>query len=173
MQGRQTRARVRISISVSGDPTVIVQDYIPDGVVVVLGLADHPIDSNNVMLFHKQGDRDIYDQRRVRAGHVDDVVLWNEKGQVTETTTANLAVLIVGRWWTPSLTCGLLPGVERRKLLDAGVLTEREISIEDLQNAESVAVISSLRGWRRTILRDREPERALAFNISNTGLGSG
>jgi para-aminobenzoate synthetase/4-amino-4-deoxychorismate lyase len=75
-------------------------------------------------------------------------VLHNERGEITETTTANLAISIDGRWWTPALDCGLLPGVERARLIEAGVLTERPIKLAELIDAEEIAVINSLRGWR-------------------------
>ena len=67
---------------------------------------------------------------------------------MTEATTANLAVRLDGRWWTPPVASGCLPGVERGRLLDAGRLHERLLTVADLARAEGLAVISSLRGWR-------------------------
>src|ERR671920_804849 len=58
----------------------------------------------------------------------DDVVLTNRHGQVTETTIANLCVRLDGRWWTPPVTAGCLPGVERGRLVAAGVLHERPLT---------------------------------------------
>ena len=40
----------------------------------------------------------------------DDVLLFNEKGEVTESTIANMAVEIEGKLCTPPVQCGLLPG---------------------------------------------------------------
>jgi len=74
---------------------------------------------------------------------------------VTESTIANLAVLRDGRWWTPSLGSGLLPGVERTRLINAGTLAERPITVDELRAATEIAVVSSLRGWRHAILVDR------------------
>ena len=76
----------------------------------------------------------------------------NERGEVTETTIANLAVRLGGGWWTPALACGLLPGVERARLLRIGDLTERIITVADVASADELAVVSSLRGWRRAML---------------------
>ncbi|MDN5725476.1 MAG: aminotransferase class IV, partial [Propionibacteriales bacterium] len=83
---------------------------------------------------------------------VDDVVLINARGHVTETSVANLAVRLDGQWWTPPLTDGCLPGVERGLRLDDGTLHERTLRPQDLRRAEEIAVISSLRGWRSATL---------------------
>jgi para-aminobenzoate synthetase/4-amino-4-deoxychorismate lyase len=71
---------------------------------------------------------------------------------VTETTIANLAVRLEGRWWTPPLSAGCLPGVERGRLLETGRLRERTLTVADLRRADNLAVVSSLRGWRPAIL---------------------
>ncbi|MGH8962029.1 MAG: aminotransferase class IV [Jatrophihabitantaceae bacterium] len=68
--------------------------------------------------------------------------------RILETTTANLAVHLDGRWCTPPKALGCLPGVERARLLDARQLSEREMSVDDLAAAEQIAVLNSLRGWR-------------------------
>jgi para-aminobenzoate synthetase / 4-amino-4-deoxychorismate lyase len=107
-----------------------------------------PVQSTNFALFHKTTDRRGYEER-ARRHHGDDVVLTNERGEVTETTRANLAVYVDGQWGTPPLDCGLLPGIERARLLATGQLVERVMTVDDLRNAEAVATLSSLRGWRR------------------------
>ncbi|MBI3648196.1 MAG: aminotransferase class IV, partial [Actinobacteria bacterium] len=88
----------------------------------------------------------------------EDVVLVNVRSELTETTIASLAVRIGGRWWTPPLDAGLLPGIERAALLEAGTLTERPIRVEELAGAQEIAVVSSVRGFRRAVLI--EPQSA-------------
>jgi para-aminobenzoate synthetase / 4-amino-4-deoxychorismate lyase len=145
---RPALARVRIRLEPSGRVHVDVGELGVAPAVVCLALADHPVRSDDVLLFHKQADRQRYDGFRRSRPDADDVVLWNEAGQVTETTIANLAVHLDGRWWTPPLSCGLLPGIERARLVEEGVLAERIVTIDDLLGAPDVAVVSSLRGWR-------------------------
>ncbi|WP_218974743.1 chorismate-binding protein [Streptomyces sp. NP160] len=88
-------------------------------------------------------------QHRVgAAGGPDEVVWTNERGEVCEASTANLAVRLDGRWWTPPVECGLLPGVLRERLLDSGQLELRVLHPDDLRRADGLAVLSSLRGWR-------------------------
>jgi para-aminobenzoate synthetase/4-amino-4-deoxychorismate lyase len=107
-----------------------------------------PVESTDVTLFHKTTDRRRYEERARRHPTADDVVMINQRGEITETTRANLAVCRDGRWSTPPLDCGLLPGIERARLLASGQLVERVISVEDLRHADAVAIFSSLRGWR-------------------------
>jgi para-aminobenzoate synthetase/4-amino-4-deoxychorismate lyase len=72
----------------------------------------------------------------------------NARGEVTESTIANLAVRLEGRWVTPPLVAGLLPGTYRSVLLREGTMTERTIRVSELVGAEEVALVSSVRGWR-------------------------
>jgi para-aminobenzoate synthetase/4-amino-4-deoxychorismate lyase len=113
---------------------------------------DRPVDAHEVWLRHKTTRRSIYSSRAAAHPDADDVVLTNQYGQVTETTIANLCVRLDGRWWTPPVSVGCLPGVERGRLLEAGVLAERELTVEDVQRAQELAVVSSLRGWRPAVL---------------------
>jgi para-aminobenzoate synthetase/4-amino-4-deoxychorismate lyase len=82
------------------------------------------------------------------------VILTNDRGEITETTRANVAVRIDGTWWTPPAGAGLLPGCERAALLREGTLAERRITVEELQDAEAIAVLSSVRPWREAVLVD-------------------
>ena len=109
---------------------------------------DHLVDPTDIRLFHKTSSREIYDERIQRHRHADDVILVNQRGELTETTRANIAVLLEGQWCTPPLTAGLLPGIERARLITDGSLVERIIMLEDLEYAQGVATMSSLRGWR-------------------------
>jgi para-aminobenzoate synthetase / 4-amino-4-deoxychorismate lyase len=76
-----------------------------------------------------------------------DTLLWNERGELTEFTRGNLALRIEGEWLTPALHCGLLPGVERARLLADGSLREAVLRREDLARAQAVVFFNSLRGW--------------------------
>ena len=112
----------------------------------------HPVDPEDPFLFHKTTLRDRYEAASARHPDADDVVLVNTRGEVTETTIANLAVRLEDRWWTPPLDAGLLPGCERAALLADGTLRERRISVDELRSAGSLAVLNSVRGWRAAVL---------------------
>jgi para-aminobenzoate synthetase/4-amino-4-deoxychorismate lyase len=109
---------------------------------------DDPVDPRESWLCHKTTLREPYDRRRDRHPDVDDVIMLNTRGELTEVTRATLALEVDGGWWTPPLESGCLPGVERARLIEEGRLRERVLSVLDLEKATAVAVISSLRGWR-------------------------
>jgi para-aminobenzoate synthetase/4-amino-4-deoxychorismate lyase len=119
---------------------------------VRLALDDIAVDPADIFLFHKTTMRGRYDDARARHPNADDAVLRNTRGQITETSDANIAAKLDGRWWTPPLDAGLLPGTERAALLTNGSLDERAISIDEVRTAEDLAVFNSVRGWRRAVL---------------------
>jgi para-aminobenzoate synthetase/4-amino-4-deoxychorismate lyase len=151
-------ARVRVRLSRDGGLAVDLQPLPapPDG-PVRLAVDPEPVDSADPALFAKTTLREPYERRFARRGDADDAVLVNERGELTETTRANLALWADGQWWTPPLESGCLPGVERARLLEAGLLRERVLLLDDLARAEELAVVSSLRGWLPAALAgDRE-----------------
>jgi para-aminobenzoate synthetase/4-amino-4-deoxychorismate lyase len=151
--GRGEPARVRVLLDRSGHVAVELEAMPPAGRLPVrLALDDDPVDAASPWLQHKSTRRDVYLTRALRHPEADDVVLVNQHGELTETTTANLALRIAGRWCTPPTTSGCLPGVERARLLDLGRLHERVLSVGDLRDAEQIAVLNSLRGWRPAAL---------------------
>jgi para-aminobenzoate synthetase/4-amino-4-deoxychorismate lyase len=120
---------------------------------VRLEIDGEPVDDREPWVFHKTTRRGAYERRAARHPGADQVVLVNGRGEVTETTVANLAVEVGGRWCTPPIESGCLPGVLRGRLVAAGRLTERPITVAELQRANALAVVSSLRGWRPAELR--------------------
>ena len=115
---------------------------------VRLAVDGEPVSSQNVFLFHKTTRRTAYEAAAARYPDADDVVLVNERSEITETTTANIAVRIGDQWWTPPIGAGLLAGVYRRVLLEKGTIAERTLTVGDLEAADEIAVINSVRGWR-------------------------
>jgi para-aminobenzoate synthetase / 4-amino-4-deoxychorismate lyase len=113
---------------------------------------EHPVDPSDPMLFHKTTARERYESAAARFPEADDVVLVNNRGRVTETTRANLAVRDGDRWLTPPLDDGLLPGCERAALLADGTIEEQPIAIGELERADEVAFVNSVRGWKRAVV---------------------
>ena len=119
---------------------------------VRLALDDVPVDPSDVFLFHKTTRRRLYEDARARHPDADDTLLVNTRGQITETSAANVAAKLNGRWWTPPLDAGLLPGTERAALLADGTIVERAIGSDEAKKAEALAVFNSVRGWRLAVL---------------------
>ena len=108
-----------------------------------LELATEPVDSSDRFLFHKT----------TRRPGSDNVIFWNEKGEITESSIANVVVEIDGELFTPPIECGLLPGVFRNHLLAEGKIKERVITIEEFKRANEFFLINSVRKWIRVHLR--------------------
>ena len=112
-----------------------------------VALAQQPIDSGDVFLYHKTSHRSIYDRARAARPDCDDVILWNERGEITESCTANVVIDLNGELITPPLACGLLGGTFRSELLAQGQIVERVITIALLQSARRLYLINSVRKW--------------------------
>ena len=115
---------------------------------VRLQLADCPLmDAHGEFVRFKTTHRAHYDAFTPLAPGVFDTVLWNEEGEITECTRGNVAMLINGRWVTPPLVCGLLPGIGRMLALREGWLVEAVVRVDDVPRVQSWAFLNSLRGW--------------------------
>ncbi len=99
------------------------------------------------LLFNKTTERRLYEHARVAAPMADDVLLWNARGELTESTVANLVVELDGRMVTPPVSCGLLPGVFRGDLVARGEVQERVVRVTDLAQVTRLWLVNSLRGW--------------------------
>jgi para-aminobenzoate synthetase/4-amino-4-deoxychorismate lyase len=154
VDGTHQKVRLRLTLARDGHIETDVRSLSPasDG-PVRLALDDEPIDPSDVWLFHKTTNRAPYDRRRSKRADTDDVILVNVRGEVTESTIANLAARIDGEWVTPPRESGLLAGTYREVLLREGRLTERPITVEELVRAEAIALVSSVRGWREAVLQ--------------------
>jgi para-aminobenzoate synthetase/4-amino-4-deoxychorismate lyase len=147
--------RVRLRLARSGKTEIGVAPIDPGDLEPVrVALDDHPVDPADVFLFHKTSLRARYEEARARHPGAADVLLVNDRGDVTESTIANVAVKLAGRWWTPPVDAGLLPGIGRAAALEVGEVSERPIAIRELAGAEEVALISDTRGWRRAEIVD-------------------
>lgn len=107
-------------------------------------IAAAPVQSSDRFLFHKTTHRRVYEELR---GDNWDVLLWNEREELTEFTRGNIVVELDGELLTPPIECGLLAGVFRGELLDNQVICEAVVRVDDLERATRVWLINSLREW--------------------------
>jgi para-aminobenzoate synthetase/4-amino-4-deoxychorismate lyase len=133
--------KVRLTLWKDGGiETQIIRIEATDGIESVR-LAEGPVDSSDRFLFHKTTRR--------RSGN--DIIFWNERGEITESSIANIVVPIDGELFTPPIECGLLPGVFRNHLLAEGKIKERVITIDEFKDAQEFFLINSIRKWIRII----------------------
>jgi para-aminobenzoate synthetase/4-amino-4-deoxychorismate lyase len=123
---------------------------------VRIGLAGEPVDSQAVWLYHKTTRRHLYEAARASRPDCDEVILHNERGELTEASSSNIALLLNGQLVTPPIESGLLGGTFRSYLLKnpkgwqnpGGLpLREKVLHITDLERCEGVYLLNSVRGW--------------------------
>lgn len=145
---RGSPCRLRLLSSADGSVELEVHDAPDSGLMpwsVPLDVV--PVQSEHEFLFHKTTLRDVYDAARSRFPDSPDVLLWNERGDLTETTTGNLVVELDGLLVTPPVSCGLLPGTQRAHLLATGEISERSLTRADLDQSTGTWMVNSVRGW--------------------------
>jgi para-aminobenzoate synthetase/4-amino-4-deoxychorismate lyase len=120
-------------------------------------LARQPTVANALFLRHKTTVRERYDAawRAAEAEGAFDMLFCNTLGELTEGARSNVFVKLEGRWYTPPLAAGLLPGVMRAVLLGdpAWNASERRLTLDDLRAAEEVVVCNALRGVLNAIVQ--------------------
>ncbi len=80
------------------------------------------------------------------------MLLWNERGELTESSVASVIVEVGGVRLTPPVACGLLPGVERGRAIAEGRAREAVVRLGDLKPGQRLWLLSSLRGVREARL---------------------
>jgi para-aminobenzoate synthetase/4-amino-4-deoxychorismate lyase len=139
--------RVRLILMPGGDVEVEVHEVEVFADPVELSISQSRVDPTEPHWFHKTLDRRRYPE--VDEG---EVVMVNLRGEVTETNISNLMVRFDDEWLTPPLDSGCLPGVYRQKLLDEGEVVERIVTLDDLRQADEIAVTNAVRGRRKAVL---------------------
>jgi para-aminobenzoate synthetase/4-amino-4-deoxychorismate lyase len=137
--------RVKLLMNSKGEFSGEVKDFQASEKVFKVCLAKKAINSNDRFLFHKTTNRAEYEQVAIQ--DFDDVLLFNEKDELTEFTIGNLVVKLNGELFTPPIECGLLAGTFQAELIAHGEVKERVLKKQDLAKAEAVFLINSLRKW--------------------------
>jgi para-aminobenzoate synthetase/4-amino-4-deoxychorismate lyase len=147
--------RVRVLLDLQGRAQVQAYAMEAAPARVSLQLADRPFEAaDSEFVRFKTTRRAHYDAFAPTRPGVFDTLLWNSRGELTECTRGNVALLIDERWVTPPLRCGLLGGIGRAKALGDGRLTEAVVRVEDLARVKALAFVNSLRGWIDAVLDD-------------------
>jgi len=106
-------------------------------------------EASDALLRFKSSRRADYDRAWQQAEALGgfDAIFVNTRGELTEGGRSNLFVKLEGRWWTPPLASGVLPGVMRAVLLEDPLwaATERVLLPADLAAAQALVVSNALR----------------------------
>lgn len=147
--------RVRLTVDGNGAASVSAAplENLPDPFRVALARGPQAV-LNNPYVAHKTTRRDVYEAARQSVAGVDDVILWNHRGELTESTIANVFMKHAGELVTPPLAAGLLPGIFRQSLLASGKARERTIMVDDLTRGQTFYLGNSVRGLWAVELSD-------------------
>lgn len=148
--------RLRLALGSSGAFSVQHAPLVPLTQPVRVLLADDATASGDVFLRHKTSVRAHYDDawRDAEAHGAFDTLFFNERGELTEGGRSSVFVRVDGRWLTPVLACGVLPGVMRGVLLDDPEwnASEAVITRAMLERAQDIVVCNALRGAMKATL---------------------
>ena len=140
------------SIAREFDVVAFTADLKPWGDAVRLGVAPHARHAASEFAGTKylSWAENLTWYERAHEQGLDEVVLLNERGEVSECTSANIFVAEGGRAWTAPLHSGCLPGVTRVVLLEeiraAGIdVGEKTLLPADLEAADEVFITSTTR----------------------------
>jgi para-aminobenzoate synthetase / 4-amino-4-deoxychorismate lyase len=144
-------SRIRLLLNQDGDWTISATPLESRTWNGRIRLAAERTQSKDMYLHHKTTNRSFYDQHlaAARQDGFDEVLFLNESSQLTEGAISNFFFLIDGRWLTPMLHCGVLPGIERALLLkNLNGAEECELSREDLIRTDQIFACNALQGAR-------------------------
>ncbi len=167
LAGERTLVRARLLLKGSGELSLECARWseLPGhldagGPTRPVGLALTAVHSSDPWLRHKTTRRGTYrralDNYRGVAQPFD-VLLHNEREEITEFTIGNLVLDIDGELVTPPDSSGLLPGTLRAELLAGGVIRERVVHLADLTPPRSMWLINAVRGWVPVALAPEVP----------------
>ena len=103
---------------------------------------------SSIFTFHKTlnyGDN-ILEKRNSKKLGYDEPIFLNSKNQITEGATSNIFMVVRDKIYTPKLSCGLLNGIVRQYIISNYDVTESEIDLEFLNNADEIFLTNSLFG---------------------------
>lgn len=141
--------RIRLTMGINGTFARTFRRYREKPGPITAVISRRPMASGDPALGIKSTARRLYDSHLEENPGVEEVLLINERGELTEFILGNLVLDMGGSRFTPPLSCGILPGVMRGALLELKQLEEAVLYAEDLSHAEAVWRINSVSGFSR------------------------
>lgn len=141
--------QVCLRLAVNGGLHIRSQAYMPVQRCGLVRMADEVTSSGDVFRSHQTTRRKIYD-RLLPLAHLaglDDFLFCNDRGELTEGAIHSVFIKRGKSLLTPPLSCGVLPGVYRRFVLETHPgAQEMVLRTEDLREAEAMYLTSSMVG---------------------------
>ena len=109
-------------------------------------IAKNKLESRNDALYHKSTLRAHFTQIPSKQNNLFDFIYLNDRGEVCEGSRSNVVILQNNVLYTPSAKSGLLNGILRDNFIKSNILREKSLTLKDLQNAQKIFCINSVRG---------------------------
>jgi branched-chain amino acid aminotransferase len=137
--------RLRLLFGIDGNLCVTHQEYFEVSTNANLGILHSTEQSSSRVEKRYPYTKNLEILTQAKNAGLDDVVIINRDGLITETAIANLIFEIDGSWITPPLSDGVLPGVMRALLIERNGVVVRQIRASQLNEIGSGFVVSSLK----------------------------
>jgi para-aminobenzoate synthetase/4-amino-4-deoxychorismate lyase len=141
--------RLRLTLNKWGNINISISEYKEGGKDAYAIISNKTISSSNKFQYFKTSNRKLYDQeyKLYSSKGFFDTIFINEKNQLAEGAITNIFINKGGIWYTPPVSCGILPGIYRKYWLRTELNTKEEILYkDDLLIADEIILTNSLRG---------------------------
>ena len=148
--------KLRLTLDANGEIKFSVEALPVPAENATVVISSETIDADSLFRRHKTSRRELYNREfeRVSEQGFYDVLVFNQHEELAEASRHNVLVKLAGRWLTPPVSAGALPGICRAALLAEGELREAVITRQDLACAEGVRLCNSVRGVVDVVLRE-------------------
>ncbi len=96
---------------------------------------------SNISYRHKYVNREKINSLLAKKGEAEDVIIV-KNGLVTDASSSNVAFFDGSSWITPASP--LLPGTTRQRYLDSGLLTEKDITVNEAEKFKKMALLNAI-----------------------------
>lgn len=102
------------------------------------------VEADDLTYCRKYADRSGIERLFQRRENCDDILMV-QRGHVTDTSYANIALYDGSRWYTPAWP--MLRGTRRAELIESGILLPSVIRVRDLPHFEKVRLLNGMMEW--------------------------
>ena len=141
--------RMRITLFSNGEFLVTIEEFaLSHSIPTKLGIAKEQIEAASPLVGHKSLSYGVNALllRTASESGLSDLVIRNNRGEISESCIANIFALKGEDVLTPPLSSGCLPGIARELLLENGWAKESALTLDQLFQADALFLSSSLRG---------------------------
>lgn len=156
---KEMEQRIRLSLSPGGQVNIEGKEYKDSKAPWRVSLCKAPLTSDVQETRYKVSARTFYDEERQRLQSLtdcDEVLFFNDEGQLCEGSFTSVFIEKGGQLYTPDISCGLLPGILRESLIADGLATPTVLTLDDVLAADRILVGNSLRGLIEITLTSTE-----------------